>query len=591
MEGDKLGRLSSKKIEELGVKELEATILRQKCLVPNFQVNDKTPFWDGEVFLYESEEESKENFRCRVSVQIKATTAKEKEKFSVKYVDLKAYEKDGGVFYFVIYLSQSGDLKSIRYASLTPVEIAYTIKTGVARKKIAVKTRRLDNQAGSLYKILLDHSSQCKMQASYIGYEFPTLDEVQSESEFENVSFTIQSNEGPSGLFEFQDFCHIQLYAKMGRSKVPLLDRIKITSVSEPVEIAFGIDGVTYFSNMERERDNEGNITLLLGKSIRIEINDETTWGIEFNSPDLMSDEYQGLSFLLGIVEKGYFEINGKKVDISVNFEERILNHFKQRFEYLKDIKIVFDKMKLTRDLDWSKVSDEETHGLYRFVQAILYDTPFPTKSGACIGRMTFGDIILLVLVHENNKGKAKLSLINQDEYAIATKTDDDELEPNSIYNVFSVRDLLEADNLDYEHIYNSVEYPYSISNTWINDLMLKCLSAYDQCDDSMKKENLYNLAYRLNERYGERSHKDLLYILNALQIKKREKELSADDTAVLLQLEKEHVGISQERFAILVLLGLSDLARKVFSEMPPEIQRNVAKYPIYRLLEDRDIT
>jgi len=105
-----------------------------------------------------------------------------------------------------------------------------------------------------------------------------------------------------------------------------------------------------------------------------------------------------------------------------------------------------------------------------------------------------------------------------------------------------------------------------------------------------MKKEKLYNLAYRLNERYGVRSHKDLLYILNALQIKKREKELTADDMEVLLQLEKEHVGISQERFAILVLLGLSDLARKVFSEMPPEIQRNVAKYPIYRLLKDRDI-
>lgn len=590
MEEDILRKLSSQEIEELGVKELETKILRQGCMTPNFQVNDKTPFWDGEVYLYNSEDKTKEHFRCRVPVQIKATTIKETEKFRVKHVDLKAYEKDGGVFYFVIYLDKSGDLKSIRYASLTPVEIANAIKKGGDKKKIAVKTRKLESQAVSLYKILQDHAFQCEMQASYIGYDYPTLDEVQSESGFENIIFTIQSNEGAEGIFKFQESCSIQLYAKMGISKVPLLDRIEITSILEPIDVAFGIDGVTYFSNVERERDNEGNITLLLGKSIRLKANNEKTWGIEFNPSQLMSEEYQGLSFLLGIVERGYFELNGTKIEISVSFEESVLRNFKNRCEYLKDIKILFDKMKLTRDLNWSKISDEEKHELYQLVQAILYDIPFPTKSGTCIGRMTFGDIILLVLVHENNEGKARISLLNQDEYAIATETDSDELEPNSIYNVFSVRDLLEADNLDYEHMYDSIDYPYSISKSWINNLMLKCLSAYDQCTDPIKKEKLYDLSYRLNERYGEKSQNDLLYILNDLQIKKREKVLTVEEQKALQKMEKEYTDISPERFAILLLLGLSDLARDVFNDMPAEMQSIVAEYPIYKLLEDRGI-
>lgn len=101
-------------IEEKAISLLKLELLKTGCIYPNIVTNDKTPSWDGELFLYERGcIFSKESFKGRISVQVKGTFAqnlvkKEKFKFSVDLLDIKNYFSDKRpICYYVVQLSDN----------------------------------------------------------------------------------------------------------------------------------------------------------------------------------------------------------------------------------------------------------------------------------------------------------------------------------------------------------------------------------------------------------------------------------------------------------------------------------------------------
>ena len=68
--------------------------------------NDKTPLWDGDIFVYNSIEKDNEHFYGRVPVQVKGTKVTEFSEEKISYSDLtrgylENYRKDGGCIFFV----------------------------------------------------------------------------------------------------------------------------------------------------------------------------------------------------------------------------------------------------------------------------------------------------------------------------------------------------------------------------------------------------------------------------------------------------------------------------------------------------------
>ena len=64
---------NTKRIEESATTALKAALLRCPILDSYIDSNDKTPSWDGTVFVYKSEKTKKENLAGRVPIQIKGT--------------------------------------------------------------------------------------------------------------------------------------------------------------------------------------------------------------------------------------------------------------------------------------------------------------------------------------------------------------------------------------------------------------------------------------------------------------------------------------------------------------------------------------
>ena len=60
-------------IEEIAVERVKREILKYDCLKYYINTNDKTPMWDGEIYIYKENSKNRANkdFRGKISVQIK----------------------------------------------------------------------------------------------------------------------------------------------------------------------------------------------------------------------------------------------------------------------------------------------------------------------------------------------------------------------------------------------------------------------------------------------------------------------------------------------------------------------------------------
>lgn len=92
---------------------------------------NKTPSWDGTVFVYKSEKTKKDNLAGRVPIQIKGTEkliVSDTAAFSCSIADLKNYYKDGSCIFFLISVDLSSGNSRIFYKTLLVVDLDKIIK-------------------------------------------------------------------------------------------------------------------------------------------------------------------------------------------------------------------------------------------------------------------------------------------------------------------------------------------------------------------------------------------------------------------------------------------------------------------------------
>lgn len=85
---------NTKRIEESATTALKSALLKCPILDAYIDSNDKTPSWDGTVFVYKSEDQKKENIKGRVPIQVKGTEkifVSDVATFSCSTVDLRKF--------------------------------------------------------------------------------------------------------------------------------------------------------------------------------------------------------------------------------------------------------------------------------------------------------------------------------------------------------------------------------------------------------------------------------------------------------------------------------------------------------------------
>ena len=118
---------STTKIEQNAVNEVRNFIDATDCLRSFLKDNDRTPLWDGSVFVYHGEPDMKGNLVGTVKAQIKGPEVeafRDKETHRVERNELEIYMKESGLFFFVVEMLMS-DFRQRRifYKKLTPIYI------------------------------------------------------------------------------------------------------------------------------------------------------------------------------------------------------------------------------------------------------------------------------------------------------------------------------------------------------------------------------------------------------------------------------------------------------------------------------------
>ena len=176
---------NNKRIEETATTALKAALLRCPILDSYIDSNDKTPSWDGTVFVYRNEKQKKADLIGRAPIQVKGTEKviiSDTASFSCQVSDLNNYYRDGGCVFFLISVDASVSTAKIYYASLHVYDLKRILDDAGNQKTTTIKLERFpqddSNEVTSIFMSFVENS---RKQTSFIGKEIVSLEQLEEK--------------------------------------------------------------------------------------------------------------------------------------------------------------------------------------------------------------------------------------------------------------------------------------------------------------------------------------------------------------------------------------------------------------------------
>ncbi len=162
-------------IEKIGTGCLDKFISRSQYLEPYLQSNDRTPAWDGNIFVYRNPGKKKKDILGVIPVQIKTHVVEyfssEDATESFEISDLKNYYNDKGIILFVVETKENED--KMFYKDLMPSDLK-SILESLGNENQGTKAIKLHylpfDSIKKLEEICRNFLLNSKLQISTINY-------------------------------------------------------------------------------------------------------------------------------------------------------------------------------------------------------------------------------------------------------------------------------------------------------------------------------------------------------------------------------------------------------------------------------------
>lgn len=584
---------NTKRIEESATTALKAALLRCPILDSYIDSNDKTPSWDGTVFVYKSENTKKENLAGRVPIQIKGTEkviVSDTATFSCSVADLNNYYKDGGCVFFLISVDLSSGYSRIFYKTLLVVDLDKIIKGAGKQKTSTIHLNLFPTEANEISNIFIGFTDNVHKQMGFIGKDIPTFESLEaSGAEITSLTFTASGigltlDEIPKFL-STHDF---YLYAKVKGLDVDVpIDKVTNVIISKPVDGEVRIKDRCFFSAYRVVYEN-GNPIIRIGRGISVALKAEKNRiTVHTDSPDTLSDFIIEVDFFIELVEQGELTLNGVTIPLNgaslSDLQER-----KKNLEYCKDVKKMLDYLGVTEELLLNDLSENDEKNLRNFTGAVLYNRKigFPNmEQDQFYGAFKIANLVIWIWAKRQSDGMYSIdSFFKSHQIALFTDDDVDLKKPiqTSQFVLFDKKGLVHISNMDYEMVYSDISQtpPSPEYCTKVNFLVLDMIGAYDE--QTKHDEKLLNLAEKICDwlKSIESMIDPEVLLLNKLQITKRRRTLSMSEIIELAKLTDNSYPPAT-RCGAYLLMDADEEAQKSFDELPLIAQEDFLKYPI----------
>ncbi len=588
-----MATFNNKRIEETAVNALKGELLRCEVLDSFIDSNDRTPSWDGTVFIYNDKTRKKANLIGRAPIQVKGTGAaivSDTASFSCNVADLRNYYNDGGCVFFLISVDTSTGTANIYYSALHVFDLKRMLDNAGQQKSISIILNKFPhNNPSEVISIFLNFIADSRKQTSFIGKELGSLEQLESNgASIESLSFGA-SGIGPNkdSLGKYLSTHDFYLYAKPKGVDIEIpIKKISNATIIIPVIGKVMVKEKEYYASYKVLHE-KGIPIICVGKGIRMSWDDQNDrLVLQFKIKGTLSDVIHNTSCIVAMLENHEITLGGVKLPLD-GVPENILIKYKKSLQYQKDVKKTLDLLGVTEELCCEDLSEKDEIILRNSVYAMLYNKgiDFPNATDNTIhGAFRIANLAILIWATRQSDGYYKLESFFEKRNTVAFANDDiiqSNPIPVSQFLLLDKENFIHTSNMDYEAIEKDIRkmphHPLLTDNT--TRLLLNVLRGYDEQKE--KDLRLLDLAETIcdwldsNEETGSSS----IVLLNRLQIKKRKRSLSAQETSELVKLTDEKP--STIRCGAYLLLDDINKAQLCFDELPKGAQKEFLAFPI----------
>lgn len=597
--------LSNKAKEELSISEIKKLCAISGNIESEIESNDKTPSWDGVLFLYKKIEfnegvipsNKKENLLKKINIQLKAIQVKKfsgkKRKFSMDISDLRNYYNNEGVILFVVEIIDVYKMK-VYYRNLLPLDLK-DILNEIDRENIKRKKKKnFDNQltkSVELYELLYNENTFEKIVNSfYRNINKQTIDLVEKQIKLDNKAkkflIDIGHINNEYDLFDRRPYAYQVETLKNSNTDilVPCIDNLKFAELNSEDITDIVIKDKVYHNNKYKLIFNKEGYKIIINEVIVLYLSKEK---FEVNEPVGIIDDYlKTLNMLLDIIKYNIVIIKIGKNSITLKIENTTLKEKQlvKSISFFDNLKKLFEILGLRQDdFPLEEISDEDYSTLNALIDMFVKKKKVKKEkenksSGFVHINVSNKNILLYQLESENH-----WNLVNifDKEVEITIKQGDVEIicSPYIIlesYNMNSVNFDVDKANIYIKKYKKTPEY-----TTNVILYILELIKYYDKKNN----EDFLIKALELLEWIEDEEHSDINKI-NKYQIIKRLRSFNMHEVIDLVDIKNKNSEDIAIQCAVNILIEKFEEAGNNMSDMNEELLKEFKLYPIYNLYD-----
>lgn len=581
--------ISTNGIEKLALGYLTQEIAGCPRLNPVFNADDKILSWDGEIQLYKNSNHSKENFMGRCAVQIKGHTVESEDirKHSLSYQvdinDLKVYQKDGGVLYFVICISEKNGINVFKafYCWLLPYDLG-NILSSVKEDQKTKSLHLLPFPKNNLEKErIISQFIRDKGLQFNAAYEYPMRIE---DFAGRNISYVFWGSTDFSFIGSNRP---VYLYGRINNkpyTHYPLGKWFVSGVVAHNIPVKVMLDDEVYFDNAHIELKKKGKIgAVILNSGLSIVFKQNNIAKIKLSEKCSIDEYIRNLEFILQMSRGKHLSIEGLGDGDNFQFD-RSVDSISEQISYMDKISQLFKKLHVVKEVKVRDISSKTLSDLHYLYRAIVNEEHFDSKedSEPVIGIYSVGQFKFLLMRFVGVDGKivyrdgfdgsgihCEMSDMNGNKYE------------SSIYVRMKKDYFLMFDNINYEEIVRSVtEVKYSsFYGQLVNLMILEMLAAYDEQENDVLLESTIKIS-----KWLYLHDESVVNFLNYVQAVKRQRSFT-DDELVGIRDYRDGVKDSFTLAGFAAVLGNMDDYLYYLSKLSDEDKNRFLMYPICRVI------
>lgn len=568
-------------IENESLSYLRLKLGRIASLKINFFENDKTPFYDGEISIYnvkDKEQINKKKIVSEVRVQIKGTTNKnvlKNAKDTVSVTDLNGFSRlqGGGCFYFIICISDEG-LEKIYYYDFQPFELKRILKEKGQQETITIDLKEFPREHEDIVNLLKTFA---------INLDYQSRDVLNADVTNCPIDKITMKYYGRRGDYEKYMNSGAVVYVSTEENISVPIGQIVPNSMMYYTELKLQLDNGEQLIGVSA-KDSLNNISFTIDNTLKIKY-DTNKIHLNFKLDNTFTIEkiIYCVNNLEKILKNGFYigENFEKHIKINKYFSDKDLKKFKDLYDFRDElIKILelLKKLQINTEIRYYELRNKDKIKLHNLLDEFETTRPngkiikfeiednyyYLFNSPLHVGNLFKMDEQISISIRPTNEDGFTINKVS----SFPSLVPRDQLNKVIDYDIDSIKERLKK-----LYIINT---DINATNSYVNDYLLTVLKIYDKSRD----KHFLELATYITEMILKHSTETVYYI-NYYQVLKRSRELSIIEKQELEKLLAKKEGLITE---VCIKIILEEDISQLVEELDDTRKSDLQSWPVYNL-------